>query len=437
MCDILFGSPLRHPEGQAAPIDESITAIVSAEGFSMLNRRPARFAVVRLGGSLLPILTLMIATLGLVGCGESADSAAEGQATPTPQVTVAPPLIQPITEWDEFTGRFETTASVEIRARVSGYLQSIEFTDGQLVEQGQLLFRIDPRPYEAALDQTRAQLQSAQARVELARSELDRAQELVGRDNISRSTFDQRTQEMRAAEAAVLEATAAQREAELDLEWTQVRAPVSGRISDRRVDTGNLVTGDPNATMLTTIVALDPIYFVFDMSEGDHLAYQRAVAENRLPSTRGNETPVQLRLPDQSDWAYQGRIDFVDNRIDLNSGTIRVRAVVPNADHFLTPGQFGRVRIPGSLEYEAVLVPDSAIMTDQSTRVVLSVSEDGTVVPKIIRPGPSYPGGLRIVRSGLGAEDRIIINGLMRARPGSKVAPQEGTIAPDASAAQG
>ncbi|WGF86730.1 efflux RND transporter periplasmic adaptor subunit [Marinivivus vitaminiproducens] len=373
---------------------------------------------------------------GLNGCGDQADGAAESAAAPTPQVTVATPLVQPITEYDEFTGRFETTAGVEVRARVSGYLQSIDFTDGQLVEQGDLLFTIDPRPYEAALDQARAQLQSAQARIELARSELDRARELVGRENISRSVFDQRTQEMRAAEAAVLEATATRRDAELDLEWTQVRAPIGGRISSRRVDTGNLVTGDPNATLLTTIVALDPIYFVFDMSEGDFLAYQRAVAENRLPSTRNNETLVDLHLPDREDWAYSGRIDFVDNRIDMSSGTIRVRAVVPNGDHFLTPGQFGRVRIPGSLEYEAVLVPESAITTDQSSKLVMTVAADGTVAPKIIRPGPTYPGGLRIVREGIGPDDRIIINGLMRARPGVKVQAQEGTIEPEAVAAQ-
>jgi RND family efflux transporter MFP subunit len=228
-------------------------------------------------------------------------------------------------------------------------------------------------------------------------------------------------------------AEAALREAGLDLGFTEVRAPIAGRISDRRVDIGNLVTGDPNATLLTTIVALDPIHFVFDMSEADYLGFQRAVAEGELPSARDHSTQVQIRLPDEPDtetWPRVGYMDFVDNRIDESAGTIRARAELANPGYFVTPGQFGQLRLPGSPRYEAILVPDSAIVADQANKIVLTVAADGTVEPRTIREGPRYAGGLRIVRRGLTADDRIVINGLMRARPGAKVDPQPGTIAP-------
>ena len=231
------------------------------------------------------------------------------------------------------------------------------------------------------------------------------------------------------------QANAALQAAELNLGFTEVRAPIAGRVSDRRVDIGNLVTGDPNATLLTTIVTEDPIYFIFDMSEADFLAYQRAVERGDLPSTRDNQTIVQAHLPDEQDWPYEGTMNFVDNRIEPGSGTIRARAELPNPDHFITPGQFGRLRIPGSNEYDAVLIPDTAILTDQSNRIVLTVNEENVVVPVVIRPGPSQPGGLRIVREGLDGTERIIINGLVRARPGAPVTPEDGTIAPATEAA--
>jgi RND family efflux transporter MFP subunit len=374
------------------------------------------------------------AALALAACG---DDAGEGQAraAPPPPVTVASPLVMPITEWYEFTGRFEATEQVEVRARVSGYLDKILFEDGQIVEQGQVLFVIDRRPYEAAVAQLLAQVRSAEAQVDLADAELKRAEQLVNNENISRSTYDQRMQQKRVAEAAQAMAEAALREANLDLGFTEVRAPISGRISDRRVDEGNLVTGDPSATLLTTIVALDPIYFVFDMSEADYLGFQRAVGEGELPSARDQSTVVQLRLPDEPDtetWPRAGHMDFVDNRIDDNAGTIRARAELANPGNFITPGQFGQLRLPGSPEYEAILVPDSAIVADQSNKIVLTVSEDGTVEPRTIREGPRYAGGLRIVRRGLEPSDRIVINGLMRARPGTKVDPQPGEIEPPA-----
>jgi RND family efflux transporter MFP subunit len=374
-----------------------------------------------------------LAALGVVAflaaCNESSNG--QGQsAPPPPPVTVASPLVKKITEWDEFTGRYEATARVEVRARVSGYLQSINFADGATVKQGDVLFVIDPRPYQATVDSAKADLASAQARLDLAKVQLDRAQSLVAQSNVSRSSYDQAVQERRAAEAAVAQTTAALQSAQLNLDFTQVKAPMAGRVSNRRVDIGNLVTGDPSSTLLTTIVALDPIYFEFDMSESDYLAYQRAVVAGKLPSTRDNQTIVQTRLPDEQDWPHGGTMNFVDNQLDPGSGTIRARAILDNKDQFITPGQFGRIRLPGSNEYDAILIPDSAILTDQSNRIVMTVKDDGTVVPKIVRPGPTQPGGLRIVREGLTAQDKVIINGLVRARPGGKVTAQPGKIEP-------
>ena len=380
---------------------------------------------------------VLFAALALAGCGEGGDGQASA-ALPPPVVTVASPLVMPITEWYEFTGRFEAIEAVDVRARVSGYLEEIRFEDGDLVEQGQVLFVIDPRPYRAAVEQLEAQVASAQAQVDLADAELRRAEQLVNNENISRSTYDQRMQQKRAAEAAQEMAEAALREANLDLEFTEVRAPIGGRISDRRVDIGNLVTGDPGATLLTTIVTLDPIHFVFDMSEADYLGFQRAVADGQLPSARNRSTEVQLRLPDEPDtetWPRTGHMDFVDNQIDQSAGTIRARAELANPDGFITPGQFGQLRLPGSPRYEALLIPASAVVADQANKIVMTVSEDGTVEPRTIREGPRYAGGLRIVRRGLEPTDRIVINGLMRARPGAKVDPQPGTIAPPSAEA--
>ncbi|MGO4128054.1 efflux RND transporter periplasmic adaptor subunit [Inquilinus sp. YAF38] len=380
-------------------------------------------------GRVLGTLTVLATVAFLAACNESGSG--QGQsAPPPPPVTVATPLVQKITEWDEFTGRYEATARVEVRARVSGYLQSINFADGATVKQGDVLFVIDPRPYQATVDSAKADLANAQARLDLAKVQLDRAQSLVAQSNVSRSSYDQAVQERRAAEAAVAQTTAALQSAQLNLDFTQVKAPMAGRVSNRRVDIGNLVTGDPGSTLLTTIVAFDPIYFEFDMSESDYLAYQRAVVAGKLPSTRDNATIIQTRLPDEKDWPHAGTMNFVDNQLDPGSGTIRARAILDNKDLFITPGQFGRLRLPGSNEYEAILIPDSAILTDQSNRIVMTVKDDGTVEPKIVRPGPTQPGGLRIVREGLTAQDKVIINGLVRARPGAKVTAQPGKIEP-------
>lgn len=380
-------------------------------------------------GRVLGTLVALGAVAFLAACNESGGDQAQS-APPPPPVTVATPLVQKITEWDEFTGRYEATATVEVRARVSGYLQSINFADGATVKQGDVLFVIDPRPYQATVDSAKADLANAEARLDLAKVQLDRAQSLVAQSNVSRSSYDQAVQERRAAEAQVAQSTAALQSAQLNLDFTQVKAPMAGRVSNRRVDIGNLVTGDPSSTLLTTIVAFDPIYFEFDMSESDYLAYQRAVVAGKLPSTRDNATIIQTRLPDEKDWPHAGTMNFVDNQLDPGSGTIRARAILDNKDLFITPGQFGRLRLPGSNEYDAILIPDSAILTDQSNRIVMTVKDDGTVEPKIVRPGPTQPGGLRIVREGLTGQEKVIINGLVRARPGAKVTAQPGKIEP-------
>jgi RND family efflux transporter MFP subunit len=371
----------------------------------------------------------MASLLLLAACDEAAEGGAQAARTPPPpEVTVAKPLVRRLTEWDEFTGRFEAVQQVEIRARVPGYLQEIRFQDGQNVEAGQVLFVIDPRPFQAAADRVKAQIEQARAQLTLAQLEQQRTSKLVSTSAVARATLDQRNAELEAAAASLAASQAQLREAELDLGFTEVTAPFKGRISDRRVDIGNLI-GDQ--TLLTTIVQLDPLYLTFDMSESDFLAYQRAVQRGELPSTRDRQTIVAAHLVDEEGWPHQGTMNFVDNVVDQGSGTIRGRAVFPNPDGLITPGQFGRIRIPGSPEYDAFLVPDAAIVTDQSRKVVLTVDGEGTVTPKIIRPGPSQPGGLRIVRRGLEREDRIIINGLIRARPGTKVTPKEGRIAPE------
>lgn len=389
----------------------------------------------RLGWALGPVLALAGWYL-VAGEPHPAAAQAQQQAAPPP-VTVSTPLRREVVEWDEFTGQFAAVDAVEVRARVSGYLESVHFTDGQLVTKGDLLFIIDPRPFEATKASAEAELAQAQARLDLANRQLARAAELRRSENIAASVYDERQQEVRVAAAGVEVAKANLRTADLNLSYTRITAPIDGRIGKREVSVGNLVSGGQNGTttLLTTLVSLDPIYFDFDMSERDYLMYQRAIADGRLKAQRGGGLPVEGRLFDEpaSTWSLKGTLNFVDNRVNPNSGTIRVRAVFPNPDHFLTPGQFGRLRLPGSERYTATLIPDSAIVSDQANKIVMTVTEDGTVVPKPIRLGPTE-GNLRIVRSGLSPEDRVIINGLVRARPGGKVTPQPGEIATQTAA---
>jgi RND family efflux transporter MFP subunit len=378
-------------------------------------------------GKMSVLALAMVGAFALTGCGDPKPQQKQGGGPPPAlPVKVAQPLLKKIIEWDEFTGRFEPSSMVEVRARVSGYLDSRNFKDGQLVEKGQLLFVIDPRPYEAAAERAKAELARANTRQDLTASDLARAEKLLAARAISQEEYDSRRQARREADAQVTSAKAALRTAELDLEFTQIKSPVRGRISDRRVDLGNLVSGgSPQSTMLTTIMAVDPIYLSFDVSEADFLRYSRLRQQNG--SARGEALPVYAKLADEKDWVRRGRIDFIDNQLDSRSGTIRLRAVFDNPDGLLTPGVFARLRVPGSAEHDAILVPDEAIASDQARKIVMAVAEDGTVTPKPVTLGPIVE-GLRVVRSGIGPQDRIVIDGIQRARPGGKVAPQVAKI---------
>lgn len=354
--------------------------------------------------------------------GRSPAALAQAQPPVPPTVVVARPTTREIVEKREFAGRFEPSAAVEIRARVAGHLASIDFEDGALVEQGQLLFTIDPRPYRAALEEAQARLASAEAQVELANLELARSEQLASTNAVSKSTLDQRRQQMKAANAARDIAQAEVSRAQIDLGFTQVRAPFAGRVSNRRLDLGALVA---DGAMLTTLVAVHAIYFVFDVSEQDMLAYRQAAASRAVPSLEAGGIAVELRDQATSDWRFSGTLDFVDNRLEAGAGTIRARAVVSNADGALVPGQFGRVRLPFSGSYPAVMVPEAALMTDQADRAVLTVAGDGTVRAAKVRLGPRQEDGLRVVRSGIGPDERVVVSGQLRARPGQKVTVQD------------
>jgi RND family efflux transporter MFP subunit len=374
------------------------------------------------------VLRLAALIFLVASCYPARILAADAPAAP-PVVTVSQPIQRELVERDEFTGQFAAKEYVEIRARVSGYLTEIHFEDGQIVKEGDLLFVIDPRPYEATLAAARAQLAQANAQVDLATQQLNRSAELRKKDFEPASNYDQRVSDLKVATAATESAKAAIRSAELNVGFTRITAPLTGRISNHQVSVGNLVSGSDSATTpaLTTIVSLDPIYFYFDMSEGDYLTYQRATAAGKLDEAR-DSSPVYVRLTDETEWPRRGLLNFIDNQVDRGAGTIRARATFPNSDFFVTPGQFGRIRIPASERYNAILIPDGAVVTDQSRKVVMTVKDDGTVEPKVVRPGPMTDDGLRIIRSGLAATDRVIINGLVRARPGTKVTPQPGKI---------
>ena len=365
------------------------------------------------------VFSLVLALPGLAG-------PAQAQPAPT-TVTVARPLRQPVTEWDEHIARFEPSARVEVRARVSGQIEQVHFRDGQIVQAGDLLFTIDRRPFEIAVEIARAEVARNQARLDLAEQETARILPLIASRTAPQAQLDARRSAQREAAATLAASQAELRNAELELAWTEVRAPNAGRASDRRVDAGNLVR--QNEALLTTILSLDPIYAVFDMSEADHLRLARQVRNGSRPSDREPGNPVQLRLTDEQDWERRGRMDFLDNALDPRTGTVRARALVSNPDLFLTPGGFARLRLWAG-ETEALLVPDAAVVADQAARMVLTVDPDGTVVPKPVALGPVVE-GLRVVRSGLSPEDRIVIAGLHRARPGSKVTAELGRIDPE------
>src|SRR5215467_2106397 len=365
-----------------------------------------------------------VVLLLLVGCSEGPQK--QASAPPPPTVTVASPVKRVVIDEDEYVGRFVPIDSVEVRARVSGYLDRIDFTDGQMVKQGDLLFAIDKRPFQTTLDQAKANLAQAQANLAFAEADLARGAQLVRERTITEQTFDQRTQIKRVAEASVQAQQAAVRQASLDLNFTELRAPVAGRIGDRRVSPGNLVTGGTtgNTSLLATIVSTDPIRFEFTFDEASYLRYERLAQSGRDVTSREGSVIVALKLLDEPDFQHQGRMDFVDNVIDRTSGTIRGRAVFSNADGVFTPGMFGRVRVPGSPSYMAVLVPDAAIGTEQARKFVLVVDADNVVRIKYVTLGQVFD-NLRVIKSGLSEDDRVVVNGLVRARPNQKVTPQE------------
>jgi RND family efflux transporter MFP subunit len=352
---------------------------------------------------------------------------------PVPSVTVSRPLQRDVDTRLGFLGQFSAIDRIELRAQVGGTLTEIHFQDGQIVHKGELLFVIDPRPYEIRLAQANAQLQTAIARVELAKSQLVRAQSLRRSDFGTQETVDQRINERDAAQAAIEDAKARIRDAQLDLEYCRITAPFTGRIGARQVSIGSLVAGSRAAvsptTLLATLVSLDPIYLDFDMSESDYLTFSRERA--RLPRPLADK--VAISLSDETTFSRQGTLDFVDNALDRSSGTIHARATVPNPDLFLAPGQFARLRAAVAPPAPVLLLPDAAVLLDQSQHLVMTVTADGSVVPKIVQTG-DLRGRLRVIRSGLEPGDRVIIDGLVRAIPGAKVAPKNGAIQYDAVA---
>ena len=376
------------------------------------------------GALLLAVLSLAALTLGR--------AKQPPPAPPLPAVTVAPVPEREISEWDEFTGRLEAVDQVEIRPRVSGYITRVTFDEGKEVRKGEVLFEIDPRPYQAELARAEAELARARSAAALARNEVERASRLVHVQAISREEFDSRTSAEAQGGATVRAAEAAVETARLNLEWTRVRSPIAGRVSNALVTPGNLVQAGPPATLLTTVVSLDPMYLYFDSDEQTYLRYAGR-ARNNGTNWRDTRLPVYLGLANESGYPHEGRLDFVDNQVDPNTGTIRTRAVFSNRSRALTPGLFARVKLVGTQKSNALLVRDAAIGTDQDRKFVLVLGPGDTLAYRPVEPGRLID-GLRIVNSGLKAGDRVVVNGLMRVRPGMKVAPTLTSMTPDSAA---
>lgn len=373
-----------------------------------------------------------IALVAVAGLGWKVfhEAPADAAAMPPAIVQAANPLVKDVTEWDDYVGRFAPSKTVEVRPRVSGAVTQILFRDGDYVQAGQALFVVDPRPYRAALAEAKADVASAQSALALARSDYARVAGLKGDEAMAASEVDQLSAKVRAASAQLAAAQARVTQRALDVEFSTVRAPIAGRISDRRVDVGNLVSGEngTGASLLTTINAVSPIYFTFDASEALFLKTQREKAEHK------DAANVQVRLQDEAQYRWNGKLDFTDNGLDPRSGTIRVRAVLDNKDGFLTPGMFGNMRLAEGGTVKALLVPDDAVQSDQARKVVLTVGKDGTVAAKPVELGPLVD-GLRVIRTGLVPSDRVIISNYQAAVAGAKVNTRRGQIAPDTKAA--
>lgn len=375
----------------------------------------------------LSVVAIIALLPALAACDQS-QSKTQSAAPPPPLVTVAKPVARMIADQDEYVGRFVAVESVEVRARVSGYLEAIHFQDGQIVKAGDLLFTIDRRPFKAAFAQAQASLAQARANLAFADSDLARGQGLSVGSVITQQTLDQRTQAKRVAQATVAAQEAAVEQAGLDLQFTELRAPVSGRIGDRRVSIGNLVTGGTsgNTSLLATIESIDPIRFEFTVDEASYLRYAHLSRDGAEAANRGLTLPIGLKLIDESTFSHDGKLDFLDNAIDRSSGTIRARAVFANPYGEFTPGMFARVRIAPAPAKTSLLVPEAAIGAEQARKFVLVVDAQNVARPKYVTLGPVVD-GLRVV-GGLGPEDNVVVNGLMRARPGVKVTPQRSNI---------
>lgn len=350
-----------------------------------------------------------------------------------PTVTAAKPVVRDVVDSDEFIGRFEAVDEVSVRARVGGYLDEVNFTDGALVKKGDKLFVIDQRPYRTALSQAEATLESARSSLAFAETQFKRTESLTGTGTLSVSTLDDHRRELLSAQAAVRGAEAAMERAKLDLDYTTITAPLTGRVDRRLISTGNLVQADE--TVLTTIVSLDPIDFYFDVDERRLLSYARVARERgSVLQEGGGSLEVMVTIADANEEPFKGKLDFAENRLDQASGTMRVRARFDNPKFVLQPGLFGRAELEGSNTYKAVLIPDEAIGADQNERIVYEVREDGTVATKPVRLGPKLH-GYRVIRSGMTGDETIVVNGLMRARPGTKVKPEIVELPPEAQAA--
>jgi len=394
--------------------------------------RSPQLGSLRLPRTLPTALATALSLLALVACNRSAPP-----PPPTPKVTVAHPVERELTDWDEYTARLEAIDSVEVRARVSGYLESVHFREGSVVKKGDLLFLIDPRPYEAQLRRAEGDLELAKSRLNLAQKNLARVAFLIKSNAMSKEEAETRAALVRQAEAGVQASQAAVDAARLDVEFTRVTAPVSGRASRKLVTEGNLINGGvgTQGTLLTTIVSLDPLYVYFEANERDYLKYVRLAKSGERPSSRESKNPVQIGLADEKGFPHEGYMDFVDNQIDRSTGTIQGRAIVPNADGLLAPGLFVRLRLIGSGRYKALLIPDDAIQSDQAEKFVWVVDGDNTVRYRHVTCG-SLHDGLRVVREGLTPGDRVIVKGIQRARPDIVVEAQEETIpAPTETAA--
>src|SRR5690554_614787 len=376
-------------------------------------------------------ITVVLVILGVALAFTSNDKNSEESSTVAAAmpVEVASPVYEKISEWDEYTGRFEASNRVEVRARVSGFLESVNFTDGQMVNKGDILFTLDDRPYKIALDQAKADYGQAKASLTTAQDNFDRVESLHESGAVSIEEYDRRKQALEFAKSSIQLSQAKVDNAKLNLEFTKVTAPITGLVSRDKVNLGNLIDGgSSNSTLLTTIVATSPIHFYFTGSESDHLRYARLARNGERGAVRTSDIPVFIKLQDEDDFIHAAKIDFVDNEIDRGTGTIESRAVLENKDHLLEPGMFGKARIVGSAEHEALMIPDNIIGTNQSIRFVYVLGTDNMVTVKNITLGPLHSNGLRIVRDGISREDKLITNNIQKIRPGIAVAPIETSL---------